>query len=130
MKEHNEIIKKLKEQDPERYKKIQENVENRIEKLTKSKCEYVIDPEGYYTKIPVDEITEGYTVISEQEYKDAIGHGGPRPKSGRKKIFKDPVKATYEFEKETLIKFRDYAKKHKKSQNELLNDAVKKIINQ
>lgn len=134
-KTHEQIMNELKEKDPQMYEEIQKEIEQEQELIkTKKKLGIklipVKDSEGFYTKKFEDEITEEHEIISEKEYIQLVRHGGSRKNSGRKKIFEKSRRVTYEFEEETIIKLKDYAKKHKKSQNALVNEAVKRLINE
>ncbi len=133
-KTHKQMMDELKENDSQMYEEIQNEIEQEQKKIKTNKKHGlklipVKDADGFYTKKFEDEITEEYEIISEQEYRQTVRHGGTRRNSGRRKIFEKPRRVTYEFEEETLIKLKDYAKKQKKSQNELVNEAVKKLIN-
>ena len=133
IKTHKQMMTELKEKDPQMYEEIQSEVKLEREKIkTKKRLGIklipVKDSEGFYTKKFEDEITEKHEIISEKQYTQAVRHGGTRKNSGRRKIFEKPKRVTYEFEEETLIQLKDYAKKHKKSQNELVNEAIKKLI--
>ncbi len=62
------------------------------------------------------------------EIEELKKHGGYRPGAGRKKLFKDPVKATFRMEKDTKKLLDDYAKEHNIKINEAVELAIKKLV--
>lgn len=130
-----EFIKK--EKGDKYLEELDIKVQQNIDEYKNEECVYVKDDEGFAAYKPKSLVSSDDIIISEMEYNKLVGNkiekyirGGTRKGAGRKRIFEKPKRVTYEFEEETLIKLKDYAKKHKKSQNELVNDAVKKLINQ
>ena len=97
------------------------------------KYKYVKDKEGYAVKLPLEKITDEYTVISKSEYDKIVGtedelilsgRGGARKGAGRKKLYVEKVKETYELEKNDVLSLKEYAKKHKISKNKALHEAI------
>ena len=127
----------LKEEKGEKYiEELDAKVQQEIEKHKDEECVYVKNNEDYAAYKPKSLVSADDIVISEKEYNKIVGNkiekytrGGSRKGAGRRKIFEKPKRVTYEFEEDTIIKLKDYAKKHKKSQNELINEAVKRLIN-
>ena len=127
----------LKEEKGEKYiEELDSKVQQEIEKHKDEECVYVKNNEDYAAYKLKSLISADDIIISEKEYNKLVGNkikkytrGGSRKGAGRRKIFEKPKRVTYEFEEETLIRLKDYAKKHKKSQNELINEAVKRLIN-
>ena len=131
-KKFNEFIKKEK---GDKY--LEELKSQGIKTSEQEVYVYVKDFEGYAAYKSKNELIEGDSIISEKEYNELVGkkivkytRGGTRQGAGRKRLFKNPKRATFEFEAETLIELKIYAKKNKRSQNEIVNEALKKIINQ
>lgn len=56
--------------------------------------------------------------------------GGVRLNAGRKKIYAEKVKETYELEKSDVINLKDYAKKHNISKNRAIREAINLLIKQ
>ena len=56
--------------------------------------------------------------------------GGVRKNAGRKKIYSEKVKETYELEKTDVISLKDYAQKHKVSKNKAIHEAINLLIRQ
>ena len=105
--------------------------------MSKIKYVYVKDDEGFVTKKPENTVLSNETLISKQEYeqisgieyyKKTFGRGGARINAGRKKIYTDKVKETYELEKSDVICLKDYAKKHKISKNKAISQAINILI--
>lgn len=98
---------------------------------------YVKDSEGYVTSKPIDQVQLDEVVITKQEfenlsgityYKQKYGRGGARANAGRKKIYIEKVKETYELEKTSVISLKDYAKKHKISKNKAISLAIETLL--
>ena len=101
--------------------------------MSKIKYVYVKDQEGYVTKKPENTVLPNEIIISRQEwektsgveyYKKTFGRGGARANAGRKKIYVDKVKETYELEKSDVVSLKEYAKKHKISKNKAIQEAI------
>lgn len=128
----------IKEEKEKKYlEKLDKKIQQEIKSNKNEKSIYIKDSEGFAAYKPKSQISNEDIIISEQEYNELVGNsikkytrGGARKGAGRKKKFENPKKVTYEFEEKTLIRLKDYAKKHKKSQNELINEAVEKYINE
>lgn len=54
--------------------------------------------------------------------------GGKREGSGRKKLYENRIKATFDLEETDVINLKDYAKKHKISKNKALHEAINILI--
>jgi hypothetical protein len=101
--------------------------------MNKDELVYVKDDEGYAMRKEAGKIAKNETIITEVEYKKIVGHdimikltarGGKREGAGRKKIYTDREKTTFELEQNDIINLRDYAKKHKISQNRAIHEAI------
>jgi hypothetical protein len=76
------------------------------------------DPERY------NKIVENVAKRSEEFKK----RGGKREGSGRKKLYANRVKATFDLDESDVINLKDYAKKHKISKNKALHEAINNLI--
>lgn len=85
-----ELLNEIREEAPERYNKIMENVAERAE-----------------------------------DYKK---RGGKREGAGRKKLYANRVKATFDLDESDVINLKDYAKKNKISKNKALHEAINNLI--
>lgn len=56
--------------------------------------------------------------------------GGKRSNSGRKKSSVEKVKKTFELEKSDVVCLKEYAKKHKISQNKAIKEAINNLTKQ
>lgn len=105
--------------------------------MAKVKKVYVKDTEGYVTQKLESEVLPDETIITRQEweklsgveyYKKNLGRGGKRPNAGRKKIYTEKVKETYELEKADVVSLKEYARKHKLSKNRAIHEAINLLI--
>lgn len=107
--------------------------------MTNEKQVYVKDNEGYVTRKQKNQVLPDETIITKKEwekasgveyYKQTFGRGGKRLNAGRKKIYYDKVKETYELEKADVISLKEYAKKHKVSKNRAIHEAINLLTKQ
>jgi len=74
---------------------------------------------------------ESYNEIiseSNKEIEEIRKWGGKRANSGRKKTDKEKIKKTFELEKSDVVSLKEYAKKHKLSQNKALHEAINNLL--
>lgn len=107
--------------------------------MNKIKYVYVKDSEGYVTKKPESAVLPDETIITKNEwekisgveyYKETYGRGGTRANAGRKKIYTEKIKETYEIEKADVISLKEYAKKHNISKNKAIHEAINLLTKQ
>lgn len=98
---------------------------------------YIKDSEGFVTKKISDQIQPNEIIISKEEfekvsgiehYNKNFGRGGARAGAGRKKVYTEKVKETFELEKELSNSLKEYSKEHKISKNKAINEAIKKFL--
>ena len=75
---------------------------------------------GKKARKDINEIMENVAKRADEFKK----RGGKREGSGRKKLYENRVKATFDLDESDVIHLKDYAKKHKISKNKALHEAI------
>jgi len=130
-----DLLNEIKENDPERYNQINEAVKIRAEKIKEYKKQHNIpefnNPEEYAKWL---ETSEGKEYAKELERirneadHEVRGRGGKREGSGRKKLYKNRVKATFDLDESDIINLKEYAKENKISKNKAIHEAIENLI--
>lgn len=128
----NKLLDEIKQNEPERYNKINEVVKFRGDKIDEHRKKHNFPefktPEEYADWLNNTPQGKAYAKelekIRDEANKTIRGRGGYRPNAGRKKMFPDSVALNKRISGETVVKLKDYSKKHNISENEALDKLI------